>query len=46
MMNASIQSNIDFFSTKRMLEEYYEKLYKLEGNELNSDTSKKAKVLV
>jgi starch phosphorylase len=44
MMKASIDSTIDFFATKRMLTEYYEKLYKFEGNEYFKNESVKTKV--
>ncbi len=46
MMKASIESTIEFFATKRMLTEYYDKLYKLEGNELSRNDSNRSKVLV
>ena len=46
MMKASIESTIEFFATKRMLTEYHDKLYKLEGNELSRNDSNRSKVLV
>ena len=46
MMKSSIETNIEKFATKRMLTEYYERLYKLEGNGYNPAVAIQSTVLV
>lgn len=46
MMRASIETNLEFFSTKRMLTEYYQRLYIQDENQATSNEASKASVLV